>query len=110
MTSEYDRLGYHLATLGAATITLTFAEIEAIVGPLPAMARRDKYWWGATALARYASAHIHAWWQAGYIADRPDFTAETVTFRRVAKASNAASRRGADYGTGFAHERIGPLS
>ncbi len=83
MTSKYDRLADHLAASGAATTTLTFAEIEALVGPLPALARRDQYWWVATALARYASAHIHAWWQAGYAADIPDFAAETVTFRRV---------------------------
>ncbi len=83
MTSKYDRLAAHRAASGAATTTLTFAEIEAVVGPLPALARRDRYWWHTTPLARYASAHIHAWWQAGYAADRPDFAAETVTFRRV---------------------------
>ncbi len=65
MTSKYARLADHLATLDAPLITLTFAGIEAIVGPLPALARRDRYWWGATALARYASAHIHAWWRPG---------------------------------------------
>ncbi len=39
--------------------------IESIVCPLPATTRRDRYWWGMTTLARYVSAHIHAWWQAG---------------------------------------------
>ncbi len=92
MTSKYDRLADHLAALDAPVVTLTFAAIEALVGPLPATARRDKYWWGTTTFARYASAHILAWWQAGYIADRPDFTAETVTFRRVAKANDVPSR------------------
>jgi hypothetical protein len=35
MASKYDRLGDHLAAIGAATIILTFAEVEAVVGPLP---------------------------------------------------------------------------
>ncbi len=84
MTSKYDRLADHLAAIGESVITLTFAEVEAIVGsPLPATARHDKYWWVTTALTRYATPHIRAWWQAGYAADRPDFAAETVTFRRM---------------------------
>ncbi len=34
MTSKYDRLADHLAAGGAVAITLTFGEIEAVVGPL----------------------------------------------------------------------------
>ncbi len=44
MSSKYDRLGDHLAAIGAATITLTFAEVEAVVGPLPDTARRQVEW------------------------------------------------------------------
>jgi hypothetical protein len=85
MASKYDRLGDHLAAIGAATIALTFAEVEAVVGPLPASARlpRNVSWWGATARGRYGHAHTLYWWRAGYVADRPDFAAGTVTFRRV---------------------------
>jgi len=39
MTSKYDCLADHLAASGAATITLTFAAIEAATGPLPDEAR-----------------------------------------------------------------------
>ncbi len=92
MTSKYDRLGDHLAAIGAATITLTFAEVEAVVGPLPAIARRDRYWWVATARTRYIQPHLFSWRQAGYVADHPDSAAETVTFRRIAKTSAVASR------------------
>jgi len=92
VTSKYDGLADHLAASGAATTTLTFAEVEAIVGPLPALARRAPDWWGATSAGRYFHGHAINWRQAGYIADRPDFAAETVTFRRVAKASDFASR------------------
>jgi len=84
VTSKYDRLGDHLAILGVPVITLTFAEVETVVGPLPAIARRSVEWWGATAFGRYANGHAFHWRRAGYAADRPDFLAETVTFRRGA--------------------------
>ncbi len=85
MPSKYDRLADHLATYGDVdAITLTFAEIEAIVGPLPVGARYQSDWWGTSPLGRYVHAHAHGWWRAGYVADRPDFAAQTVTFRRVA--------------------------
>ena len=84
MTSKYDGLSDHLAAIGAATITLTFAEVETIVGPLPVAARPLVAWWGATAHGRYANAHALGWWHAGYVAERPDFAAQTVTFQRLA--------------------------
>jgi hypothetical protein len=87
MTSGYDRLGDHLAAIGAATIILTFAEVEAVVGPLPPSARLpiNEQWWGATAVGRFHHAHAMYWRRAGYVADRPDLAAETVTFRRRAR-------------------------
>jgi len=85
LTSKYDRLADHLAGLGAATITLTFAEVETIVGPLPVAARSLVAWWGVTASGRYNNPHAMHWWDAGYVADRPDFAAQTVTFRRLAR-------------------------
>ncbi len=83
MTSKYDRLADHLLAIGAATITLTFAEVEAVVGPLPPQARYAPAWWGATPSGHYGHAHAIRWRQAGYVADRPDFIAGAVTFRRV---------------------------
>jgi hypothetical protein len=84
MTSKYDALGDHLAAIGGATITLTFAEVEAVIGPLTKHARESAEWWGATGGGRYLHAHVLHWWHAGYIADRPDLAAGTVTFRRLA--------------------------
>ncbi len=83
MTSKYDRLADHLAASGAATITLTFAEVEAVVGPLPATARHNPSWWGATPAGRYLHPYTLTWRQAGYIAVTLDFIAGAVTFRRV---------------------------
>lgn len=83
MTSKYDRLADHLAALDAPVVTLTFGEIEAVVGSLPPAARRQARWWGTTANGCYNHPHAMHWWDAGYLADRPDFAAETVTFRRA---------------------------
>ncbi len=85
MTSKYDRLGDHLAACGAATITLTFAEIEAVIGPLPVQARCSSVWWGATPSGRYHHPHVRHWERAGYVAGHPDFAAGTVTFRCIGR-------------------------
>lgn len=82
MTSRYDRLGERLAAIGAATIVLTFAEVAAIMGPLPTAAwRYDVRWWGGAA-GHDRGGHAMRW-KGGYVADRPDFAAETVTFHRA---------------------------
>jgi hypothetical protein len=81
MTSKYD----HLAAIGAEAIALTFAEVEAVIGPLPRAARYDYAWWGATASGRYFFAHVGHLQRVGYLADRPDFATQIVTFCRVAK-------------------------
>ncbi len=61
MTSKYDGLSDHLAAIGAAMITLTFAEIEAVIGPLPAAAWRSVAEWGVTVSGRYLNAHALHW-------------------------------------------------
>ncbi len=90
MTSKYDCLADHLAASGAATITLTFAAIEAATGPLPDEARSYAAWWGTTPFGRYTNAHALRWWHAGYVADRPVsrrkvtvWAAGAVTFYRA---------------------------
>ncbi|MDQ2785629.1 MAG: hypothetical protein M3Y58_11585 [Chloroflexota bacterium] len=45
MTSKYAGLGEYLAAIGAATIILTFAEVETIVEPLPVAAHSFVAWW-----------------------------------------------------------------
>jgi len=87
VTSKYDALGDHLGAIGAPVVTMTFAEVEAVIGPLPPQARHASAWWGATPAGRYQHAHALHWRQAGYVADRPDFAAGTVTFRRVEPCS-----------------------
>lgn len=83
MTSKYDPLGDHLAAIGAATVVLSFAEVEAIVGPLPKSARIDPSWWGVGRRMIYQYPHALHWRRMGYGPARPDFAAGTVTFRRT---------------------------
>jgi hypothetical protein len=57
MPSKYDRLVDHLATRDTPAVTLSFADVEAIVGPLPQGARKYAAWWGVTKGGRYHYAH-----------------------------------------------------
>jgi hypothetical protein len=82
MTSKYDALAAHLDARGTPVVTLTFAEVEAIVGPLPNAAWRSRPWWGVGRGTVYSYAHVFHWRQAGWVAARADLAAGTVTFRR----------------------------
>ncbi len=42
-------------------ITLTFDEIESVIGPLPDEARSYAAWWGVTVSGRYSNAHALGW-------------------------------------------------
>ncbi len=86
MLSKYQPLAdYLIARKDASQMVLAFSAIEAIIGPLPETARRSVEWWGVTVSGRDTNAHALGWWHAGYVADRPDFAVQTVTFRRLAR-------------------------
>ena len=78
--AEYLPLHKYLDDRYAATVVLTFEQIEALVGHvLPAVARSDAGWWTAAPLV--AMRHSDAW----TLADRsavPNLPALTVTFER----------------------------
>ncbi len=61
ITSTYERLGKHLTAIGAATIILSFAEIETFLGPLPTVARHHLQWWRATPFGRYNTVQSLRW-------------------------------------------------
>ena len=78
---KYDPLAAYLAALPADEVTLTFAEIEAIVGaPLPATARLSSFW---STTPRLLVAR--PWLRAGWRVARAHLRSESpaVTFRRV---------------------------
>ena len=86
MWSAFSRLGTHLAArgrLGLERVTLTFGEMEEILGrPLPLQARIDPAWWANTSRpGQKVPAPWYGWLSVGWEAE-PDLLAGAVTFRR----------------------------
>ncbi len=62
--SKYEPLRRYLLTQSGDRVTLTFAELEAIIGaPLPESARVAAWWANAR---NQHSAQMQAWWGAGW--------------------------------------------
>ncbi len=81
--SKYDPLTRYLAGLAEDEATLTFAEIEAIVGaPLPPSAWQVSYWTRAT---RAWGPQHRPWTRAGWRVVRVhrQFDRPAVTFQRL---------------------------
>ncbi len=61
-------------------VTLSFAEIEALLGAsLPSSARRDRGWWSNR---RRGGLQAAAWLETGYRAEDLDLKGERITFRK----------------------------
>lgn len=86
VVAKYDPLFEHLSRAGDATVTLTFDDIEALVGPLPPSATRHEAWWSNDAGGGHVQAR--AWLGAGREMVAVDRDARRVTF------SAATWRRG----------------
>jgi Swt1-like HEPN len=74
--SKYDPLRDFLAERGVAPITLTFAQIDELVGTLPRSARLYQLWWRNDDPSHH---HCRSWNDAGYTA-HPDLAAQKVAF------------------------------
>ena len=78
--SSYAAIGTHLSGSSDRETTLSFDEIEGIIGrELPASAHRHRAWWANT------DTHSQAltWLSAGWKVDTADLDAKTVTFVRA---------------------------
>ena len=66
-------------------VSMTFADLDQLVGGLPPSAWNHRSWWGNTV----NPAHVHAasWVTIGWIADTVDLHAERITFVRGAADS-----------------------
>jgi hypothetical protein len=76
----YVGLQNHLEGSGKENISLSFKEIESLVGfPLPASARKHMAWWSNT------TSHSQAcsWLNAGYQTVCFDLKKETVVFKKI---------------------------
>jgi hypothetical protein len=77
--SKYDPLREFLSARASSTVTLTFEQIDDLVGVLPPSARQYQVWW-----RNNDSSHQHcqSWGDAGFSA-HPDLSRRRVTFRRL---------------------------
>jgi Swt1-like HEPN len=74
--SKYDALRDFLTKTDAAPITLTFTQVDQLIGNLPRSARLYHLWWGNDDPSHH---HCRSWGDAGYIA-QADLKGQTVTF------------------------------
>jgi DNA-binding transcriptional regulator YiaG len=78
--SKYAPLFDHLNRSGVREVTLTFTEIEALLGgALPGSARSGRAWWSNRDKGAVQAA---AWMAAGYHVVDLDLASERVTFRK----------------------------
>jgi hypothetical protein len=85
--AKYDPLFEHLCRADDGPLEMTFDEIDALVGGLPASASRQRPWWSNEVFGR--NTHPSAWLNAGREVTAVDLNSRTVRF------SAAQWRRGA---------------
>ena len=77
--SKYDPLCHHLVNSPETVVSLSFAEIERILGfALPASARRHQAWWANEREGTHS--HARSWLEASYGTQGVDLNAQTVRF------------------------------
>jgi hypothetical protein len=74
--AKYDPLA-RLLRRSEPPLTLTFAELDALIGGLPASAREHPSWWGNT--VNESHVHANAWVASGWLA-HADLQNEVVRF------------------------------
>lgn len=78
--SKYQRLRDYLRDCDRAEVTLTFAEIEALMQEtLPDSARAQRAWWSNR---RTGALQALAWMEAGYRVEAVDLEGERVIWRK----------------------------
>ncbi len=78
--SKYQGLQDYLRNCDRPEVTLSFAEIERIIGgTLPSSAHRNRAWWSNRTKG---ALQANAWMTAGYLAEDVNITDATVCFRK----------------------------
>lgn len=76
--AKYDALERFLLGCNRETVTLSFSDIEQLLGaPLPRSAFTYREWW-----ANGGHVQSYAWLNSGFSVDRVDFSKKTVSFRK----------------------------
>ena len=80
--SKYAPLADHLRASGREVLTMTFAEIEDVIGDdLPPSAFSHRAWWSNNPTNNVMT---HAWLEAGYETANVDMKGCTLVFRKAA--------------------------
>lgn len=79
--AKYDPLRLFLQAKTGASVRVTFAQLDDVVGGLPKSARIYREWWANG--ERAAHPNERAWAAAGFEVDAVDLAREVVVFRRV---------------------------
>lgn len=83
--SKYEPLPQFLLSSGVATRTMSFDQIERILGfKLPKSARKHEAWWSNNATGH---SHARVWLEAGWRTEHVDLAEHKVTFQRTASIS-----------------------
>lgn len=77
--SKYDALRDRLTEVDGDSVTLSFEEIDTLVGALPASAWRHQAWWANERTGSHVQAR--SWLEAGFRVDRVDQRAGRVWFK-----------------------------
>ena len=85
--AKYDPLRDHLASRTEDSISMTFAEVEGLIGKLPPSARSDSEYW-----ANNSKVQAKAWRAAGWHVDSAVLTEEQVVFARGEVGGTSAAR------------------
>ena len=85
--SKYHPLFEHLLFSGQNELSMTFAEIERVIGAsLPPSARSREEWWSNSPRGH---SQARAWMRASYSASRVDLVGQTVIFKLDQEGSAA---------------------
>jgi len=80
----YSALGEYLVDNSGHALTLSFIELEDVLGrPLPTSARRHRAWWANDSSGTHS--HARAWMDAGWVLDQVDMRTELVRLRRTSR-------------------------
>jgi hypothetical protein len=78
--AKYERLGRFLTAAHSDVQTLTFGQVDLLVGGLPASARLHRPWWGNEVNGQHVQAR--AWRDVGWRVAEVDLASGRVTFSR----------------------------
>lgn len=93
LMAKYEPLARYLQTQTAADLTLSFGEIEQIIGALlPRSARERPEWWWNDLAPDSSHVQTRSWVRGGYLASRLDLTEQRVSFCRIPESRQPDQR------------------